>query len=178
MVDVETLVKSLKPGLAAFGRFSMEPGSKAETCFFICDEKHRVDAVPHMPNIYFKAIMFEQQSTVPVAVLLNIEGIGSPYDTWWNFQTKAVQGYVDDIILQSHVSVHICSDRKMEKSIKVKNSLREPFEKFRDRALQVGSWTTDQFIHAHGLICKKYQSVQEMWDFLGNPAAKKKFSNN
>ncbi|MGR3319863.1 MAG: hypothetical protein ACUZ8O_15460 [Candidatus Anammoxibacter sp.] len=178
MVDVETLVKSLKPGLAAFGRFSMTPGSKMETCFFICDEKYRIDAVPSSPKIYFKAVMFEKQGTVPVAVLIKIEGIGGPYDTWWNFQAKGVQGYVDDMILQSHVLVHICSDQKMEKSIKVENSLKEPFEKFRESALKVGSWTKDQFICAHGEICKKYQSVQEMWDFLGNPDSKQKFSNN
>ena len=162
MVDVETLVKSLKPGLAAFGRFSMVPGSKMETCFFICDEKCRVDAVPRMPNIYFKAIMFEQQNTVPVAVLVKIEGIGSPYDTWWNFQNKAIQGYVDDIIAQDYVLVHICSNQKMEKSIKVKNSLIEPFGKFSEKVLKVGSWKTDQ----------------DMWDFLGNPGSKQKFSNN
>lgn len=178
MIDVETLVKSLPPGSAVFGRFGLMPDSRMETGFFVREDKYRIAAIPSLPNIFFKAVMFENQGIIPVVVMIKIEGIGSPYDTWWNFQTEGVGKYFDDMISQDHVLVHLYSEQKRDKSIKVINSLKEPFERFRERIIQAGPWTTDQFIYEHRKICKKYQSVQEMWDFFSKPDSKQKLYNN
>lgn len=178
MVDIETLVKLQRARTVVFGRFAMMRDSKMETGFLIREDKRQIEAIPSLPKIYFKAVMFEDHGIMPVAVLIKIEGIGNPYDTWWNFQIKEVCEYFDDMILQDHLLVHLYSDQKREKSIKVRNSLNEPFERFRERIIQGDTWTTDQFISAHRKICRKYQTVQEMWDFLGRQNPVQRFSNN
>lgn len=178
MIDVETFIKSQEPGTAIFGRFSMTLDEELETGFFIREEKKHIDTVPGVPDVYFKAVMFENNGIIPVAVLIRIEGIVKPYDTWWNFQAKRVREYFDDIISQDHVIAHLYSDQKREKSIKVKNTLQEPFKKFKEKIIQTEPWVTDQFIHEYKEIRKKYQNVLNMWNLLSKPNSEQKFSNN
>ena len=178
MINVETFIKSQEPGTAIFGRFSMTLKKELETGFFIREKKEYIDTVPGVPDIYFKAVMFENNGIIPVVVLIKIEGIDNPYDTWWNFQAERVSEFFDDIIMQNHIIVHLYSDQKREKSIKVENTLQEPFKKFKEKIIQTEPWINDQFIYEYKDISKKYQSVLNMWNLLSRPNSKQKFSNN
>jgi len=177
MAKIEDITKSFESGTAMYARYRVG-GEEMETGFFVREDKSRIDSIPDTPNVYFKAVMFELQGVVLVAVLLKIEGMGSPYDTWWDFQREGVRNYIEDIISQSHLVVHLYSDQKREKSIRVRNSLKEPFEKFFQISLQKKTWTEDQFVLMHKKISQKYQNVQKLWDVLSKPGAKQRYSDN
>ena len=177
MTNTEDITKSFKTGTAMYGRYRVN-GDKKETGFFVREDKSRIDSIPLAPNVYFKAVMFELQGVVLVTVLLEIEGIGRPYDTWWDFQREGVGNCLDDIISQNHLVVHLYSEQNREKSIRVNNSLKEPFGKFYQISLQKKTWTEDEFVFMHNKISQKYQNVQKLWDVLCKPGAKQMYSDN
>ncbi len=177
-MDVESLVKSLEPGTVIFGRFGSRPNNQMETGIFIREDSHCIANIPDTPNLYFKAIMLENQDVIPVVVLIKVENIKNPYNMWLNFQLDHIKLYFNEIIAQENITVHFYSHEKLEKSFKVSNSLREPFFQFRKKISEITAWTNEQFASEFQKVLKKYSTSQDLWDSFDNLNYKKKFSYN
>lgn len=177
-MDVESVVKLSEPGSAIFGRFALRQDGLMETGLFIRDDLHKIENIPLMPNIYFKAVMFDEQYVMPVAVLIKVDGIELPYDIWLNFHIDAIKIYFSDIILQKYVLVHFYSENKRERTVKVGNSLKEPFDKFRNIIMEHKPWGESQFVSAFRKVSNKYSTTENLWTSLMIPKNKQKYSNN
>ncbi len=176
----DIFIKSIEPGTAVIGRFRTSMDGEMETGFFIRDDSGAIDSVPDAPNISLKAVMFEKEGVALVGVLIRIQGIDRTFDTWWNFYSDSIKQNFDDIISQDYLLVHIYSANKREKIIKVGNSLKEPFVKFKQKILEIGAWTTDQFVFVHKKVRGEYKTAQMMWDILSisKENSKQYYSNN
>ncbi len=177
-MNVETIVKTLPPGSALFGRYSVKAGGEMETGLFIKEDLKKINNIPDSPDIHFKAVMFEDDDVIPVVVLAKVQGIVSPYDMWLNYHLKPVETYFENIISQESVSVHFYSVDKIERSVKVGNSLKEPFFQFKEKMAQSGSWTTAQFVSTFKKVSEEYPASENLWNFLDNPKGDQKVSNN
>jgi hypothetical protein len=168
ITDIETLVKKhMQPGQAIMGRFAL-PDRKLQTGFFVREDSAHIKAVPKNPTVEFRAGMFDSEGQViPVVVMLKIQGLQEPYETWWNYyQADGGEKYFNDMISQSHVVVHLYTSSGKKRSIQVKNSLSDSFSRFKARIEQVSPWSMDKFNAERDRIYSKYPSLEAFWDGL------------
>jgi hypothetical protein len=167
ITDLETVVKKhLQPGQAIMGRFA-GPDRKLQTGIFIREDSAHIKGVPKNPTVEFRSGMFDGDLVIPVVVMLKVQGLTDPYETWWNYyQTGGGEQYFNDIITQSYVIVHFYTSAGKKKSVKVRNSLSDTFKQFKTRIEKVNPWTMEQFNAEREKIYNQYSSVKALWDGL------------
>lgn len=164
-IDPEKIIKSAAPGTAIYARVHRpEP----HTDFLVREESTVIKQLKN-PPVALRTGLFLQNNIALVVVMF---WIGSNpdqiFETWWNYhQTGDGHKHFGDMITQDNIAIHIYGDSgKVEKSIKINNSLKDFFKKALEKIYTLPAWLMDDFDTARDAIYKLYPNPGTLWRSL------------
>jgi len=168
MADPVSMIAMAPAGKAIYGRVG-ESADSLRTSILIQEEMKYIKGLRTNPIVEIRSGLFDYSGIGLVAVMFKFNHDDDMiYETWWNYyQTGGGEKYFTDICQSPDLDLHIFCGQEKVKSVRIYNSLKEPFMQKVVYLKSRKEWSMADFDRERENLYRKYPTVKELWDICG-----------